>query len=185
MRLNRSGWLAPLLAAGSLWLLAGCGGSGGNDKLLVSPSPAPCNSSVTGSPFSMSGTYTAIISYGTQVSWTPVCSVRTADIVEYHIMRDGVLIGFAARSQSNFFDSNTPFAIDYPLTAQSLSLVLPATDPPVYTLTTQTLPYAPYDASPSISHVYTVSAIIGQTLNNQRVYEERIVGVSGSVPSRP
>ena len=168
MRLNHWGLVGSLLAVG-IAITAGCGGGG--DK-----PDAPCGSSVTGSPFYDGGNNAAMITAGVNLDWTPLCEVRSADIIEYHVLRDGILVGVTKRDKRKFFDG-TPAQISVPLIYQSLTQTSLPNEPAAYQLITQTTS-VPYFGQTPGPHTYVVKAVIGQKMNNQTVYEERVVGVT-------
>ena len=136
---------------------------------------------MTGSPFADGGNNAAVFTFGVNLEWTPLCEVRSADIIEYHVLRDGILAGVTKRDARKFFDGS-PAQGNMPLVYQSLTLTSLPSEPPVYQLVMQTTT-VPYFGLTHGPHTYVVKAVIGQKINNQTVYEERVVGVSEPIDS--
>lgn len=104
--------IAPLGVFCLLGLLAGCSGGGGisNPIALPIPSATASVSRVTAQVVSLPVPGSTPI---VAVQWPAPSFVSTSDVVEYHILRNGVIVGTASKSATAFSDTGARPSFSY------------------------------------------------------------------------
>ncbi len=164
--------IAPLGVFCLLGMLAGCGGGGGISNPTASPTPSP-TASVSRVTAQILGLQIPEDTPYIAVQWPAPSFVSKSDVVEYHISRNGVLVGTASKTTTAFSDTGAKPAFSY--------FAVSANDDTRLSTVTASAPGALAVGTP---YTYRVTALYVTPESSSLatpVYEETPIGTSEAV----